>query len=112
MAQAASTCLPGYRPGDVRPPAPTLRLRRLLGLGGDADRTAHAGATQPTIAHRVLCQILLVVVLGEIERGRVDDLGGDSLEAARLELLVVHRPRRFGGFALRRREHVDAGAIL
>src|SRR5262245_65602587 len=77
-----------------------------------ADRTAHAGAAEAAIAARVLRQILLMVVLGEIERRRVEDLGGDRVEASRLELLLVHRLGRFGGLALRRRGCIDAGAIL
>src|SRR5262245_53642261 len=77
-----------------------------------ADRTADAGAAETAIAARVLRQILLVVVLGEIERRRVEDFGGDGVEAPRLEFLLVHRLRRLGGFALRRRGYIDAGAIL
>src|SRR5437667_2817837 len=65
-----------------------------------ADRAAHAGAAEAAIAHRVLGQILLVIVLGEIEWRRVQDLGRDRVEALRLELLLVHRLRGLGGLAL------------
>src|SRR3954453_6545652 len=99
----------GTRPADD---PRSLCLRRLLDPGRNADRTAHAGAAQTAISHRVLRQVLLVVVLGKIERRRIDDLGGDGIEAARLELLVVHRLRRLRGFALLGRERIDAGAIL
>src|SRR5258708_3538202 len=68
-------------------------LRRLRHLIGDADRAAHAGAAQAAIAHRVLRQILLVIVLGKIERRRIEDFGGDRIEAPRFELLLVHRFR-------------------
>src|ERR1700680_989548 len=43
---------------------------------GNARRAAHAGAAEPAIAHRVLGEILLMIILGEIERRRVDNLGG------------------------------------
>ena len=42
-----------------------------------ADRAAHAGAAETAIAHRILGEVLLMVVLGEIERRRVEDLGRD-----------------------------------
>src|SRR5262249_12575775 len=87
-------------------------LRRLRHLIGDADGAAHAGAAEAAIAHRVLRQILLVVVLGKIECRRIEDFGGDRIEALRLELLLVHRFRRLGGATLLGGERVDAWAIL
>src|ERR1700747_998733 len=83
-------------------------LRRLRHLIGDADRAAHAGAAQAAIAHRVLRQILLVVVLGKIERRRIEDFGGDRIEVPRFELLLVHRFRRLRGATLLGGERVDA----
>src|SRR5436190_11259976 len=76
------------------------------------DRAAHTGAAEPAIARRALGQILLVIVLGEVERWRVEDLGRDRIEAALLERLVVHRFRRLGRLTLRGVEHVDAGTVL
>src|SRR5580698_10037540 len=61
------------------------------GLAGDA------GAAEPAIAARVLGEILLVIVLGEVERRRVDDLGGNPTKALRGERLLVHRPGGLGG---------------
>src|SRR6185312_16680179 len=43
-----------------------------------ADRASHPGAAQPAIAGRILGQILLMVVLGEIELAGGRDLGGDG----------------------------------
>jgi len=43
----------------------------------DADRAAHPGAAKAAIAMRVLGQVLLVVILGEVERRRIADFGGD-----------------------------------
>src|SRR5262245_22479565 len=40
-------------------------------------RTAEARAAQSAIAVRHLCEVLLVVVLGEIERRSIANLGGD-----------------------------------
>src|SRR5882757_4180477 len=51
----------------------------------DADRTAHAGAAEAAIAERILGEILLVVVLGVIERRRVEDFGGDGIMALGLD---------------------------
>ena len=42
-----------------------------------ADRTADAGAAEPAVAARILRQVLLVVVLGVVELGRRQNLGGD-----------------------------------
>src|SRR5712691_2778837 len=77
-----------------------------------ADRAAHAGAAEPAIAHRVLGEILLMIILGEIERRRVADLGGDGSVTFRSQRLGVGGLRSFGSRALRRIERVDAGAIL
>src|SRR2546430_8232297 len=80
--------------------------------GSNADRTAHACAAEAAIAHGILRQILLVVVLGKIELRRIEDFGGDRTEAPRLELLAIHGLRCLRGSALLGAEGVDAGAIL
>src|SRR5258705_11372685 len=82
------------------------------GIYADADRARHAGAAQSAIARRVLGEILLMIVLGEIELGRRRDLGGDSAEPFGGQRLLVHRLRRIGGLALRIAEGVDRRAIL
>ena len=56
----------------------------------DADRAGHAGAAQPAVAARVLRQVLLVVVLGVEELGRVHDLGRDVAVAGLAQLRLVH----------------------
>src|SRR5271166_3969809 len=93
-------------PGYARHHTP---LRR---CGAEADRAAHAGAAEAAIAERVLGEILLVIVLGVVERRRVTDLRGDGAVALGLELLLVHRKRRLGGAPLLGTGDVDAGAIL
>src|SRR5262249_8115233 len=94
----------------------TIRLRgRLASLGlrrGNADRAAHARAAEAAIAHRILRQILLVVVLGEIEWRSIADFGGNRAKALRLELLAVDLFRCFRGPALVRGEGIDTRAIL
>src|SRR5262245_63126196 len=77
-----------------------------------ADLAGDAGAAEPAIAHRILGEILLVVVLGEIELRRVEDLGRDRTVAFRRKRLLVLGLRLLGGFALGWRGDVDAGAIL
>src|SRR5713101_4246368 len=69
---------------------------------GDADGAAHAGAAEPAIAHRVLGEILLMIILGEIERRRVADLGGDGSVAFSSQRLGVGGLRSLGSRALRR----------
>src|SRR5262245_34246385 len=73
-----------------------LSVRRDAG----ADLAAHAGAAQPAIAGRVLGEILLVIVLGEVERRRIDDLGGDRRKALGAQRLLVRGLGGFGGGAL------------
>src|ERR1700722_14067923 len=55
-----------------------LRAAALFGRDARPDRAGDAGAAEPAIAERVLRQILLVVILGEIELRRLADLGGDT----------------------------------
>src|SRR5438105_8681698 len=87
-------------------------VEKQSGTHADADRARHAGAAQSAIARRVLGEILLMIVLGEIEFGRWRDLGGDGAEALRRQRLLVRRLRRVGGLALRVAEGVDRRAIL
>src|SRR3954452_18585303 len=85
---------------------------RRSGVHADADRARHAGAAQSAIARRVLGEILLMIVLGEIEFARRRDLGGDGAEPLRSQRLLVHGLRRVGSLALRIAKGVDRRAIL
>src|SRR6185437_13342154 len=51
------------------------------GCDAHANRAGDAGAAQAAIAAGVLLQVLLVVVLGRVERTRLGDLGRDRAEA-------------------------------
>ena len=53
------------------------------GSRSDAHRTAHAGAAEAAVAVGVLREVLLVVVLGVVELGRRQDLGGDRRRSPR-----------------------------
>jgi hypothetical protein len=53
-----------------------------------------------------------VVVLGEVEGGRVEDLRGDRAETALAQGPLIGRPGGLGGGALGGRSHVDPGAVL
>src|SRR4051812_11573062 len=77
-----------------------------------ADLAGHAGPAQPAISARIFGEILLMIILGEIEFRRVDDLGADGGIALGTQRLVICFLRRLGGYALGRRGGVDAGAIL
>src|ERR1700760_3578885 len=86
----------------------TSQLRRHAG----ADRAGHAGAAEAAIAGRILGQILLMIVLGEVELADGRDLGRDRIEPLRRQRLLIGCLRRLGGFALRITESVDRAAIL
>src|ERR1700745_4180475 len=59
----------------------------LSGAGGD--RGEHAVAAEPAIAGRILGQILLMIVLGEIELAGGRDLGGDGPQALRRQRFLI-----------------------
>src|ERR1700756_372810 len=82
------------------------------GRDADADRAGHAGAAEPAIARRILGEVLLVIVLGEIECARRRDLGGDAAKTPRRQRLLVGGLRGVGGFLLRIAKRVDRAAIL
>src|SRR5665213_4516231 len=77
-----------------------------------ADRARNAGAAETTIALRVLGEILLVVVLGEVERRTVHDLRGDGAVTLGLQLLLIHRPGALGDLSLACVSDVDARPVL
>src|SRR5581483_1232041 len=110
---------PAGLPPDTAAPAATRRNSRdwtaedpggrcLFGRDAEAHRTAHAGASEHAIAVRVLGEILLVVILGVIERRRVEDLGSDGVHTVLRQLLLVERLRGLGLLLLLGREGVDA----
>ena len=80
--------------------APAILDRSCLcGLGSgdfhaDADGTGEAGAAEPAVAVRHLRQVLLVIVLGEVELRRVDDLGRDRPVAVGASAPSGRRPWR------------------
>src|SRR5262245_19049882 len=87
-------------------------LRAPLRRDAGADLAAHAGAAEPAIAGRILGAILLVGILGEVERRRIDDLGRDRTIALGAQGLVVGGLAGLRRPALLGREHVDARAVL
>ena len=81
--------MPGSSPGMTSKEAAKGPPRGGQWLGSadaGADRAGDARAAEPAIAVRVLGEILLVIVLGEIERRRVDDLGSDRPVALLLQV--------------------------
>src|SRR3984957_11912219 len=88
------------------------RRTRRSGADAGADRTRPPGAAEPAIAGRVLGQILLMIVLGEIELAGRPDLRGDGAETFCLQRLLVGDPRCVSGFALGIAGGVDRGTIL
>src|SRR6516225_4328442 len=87
------------------------RARRLR-LNLRADRTRDAGAAMAAIAVGVLGEILLVVVLGEIERAGRDDLGGDRPVAGLRQRLGVAVARGLGRLTLRLAHVIDRRTVL
>src|SRR5512143_3579197 len=61
-----------------------LRSRARRRRRGNAGRTGDAGAAETAVTAGSLRQVLLVIVLGEVERAGFGDLGGDR---------AVPRPR-------------------
>src|SRR5580698_372113 len=72
------------------------------GCDASADRAAHAGAAKAAITARIFRQILLVIILGEIERWRLPDLSRDRSHPLGVECLGIGRFRCFCGSALLR----------
>src|SRR5690242_17459381 len=89
--------------------APAPPLRGGVSLLRQPHRAADAGATEAAVALGVLGEVLLVVVLGVVELGRREDLGGDRAVARLAQHLLVRVPRGLGGALLRVTEGVDAG---
>src|SRR5262245_23989760 len=83
-----------------------------LGFDADADRAGDARAADTAVALRVLGQVLLVIVLGEVERRGGGDLGRDLAEAlGRQRLLIgLQRGDRLGGLRVAR--DIEARAVL
>jgi len=78
--------------------------RQRLGAFATPD-SATPGATVATIAARIFSEILLVIILGEVELGRIEDLGGDRRKhrpVAQFLLITFERSARrlFLRFAL------------
>src|SRR3954454_19197367 len=84
------------------------------GLSGAdyAYRAGHARAAEAAVAVGHLGEVLLVVVLGVVEVGGVDDLRADVAVAGVAELLLVGVARRLGGGALSIGVGVDARPVL
>src|SRR3954469_4933885 len=82
---------------------------RMTGLGADPgpDGAGHARAAQAAIPGGVLCQVLLVIVLGEIKLTGWSDLGGDRTQSLGRQRLLVGGLRGIRGFTLGIVERVD-----
>src|SRR5262249_51251946 len=80
----------------------------------DTDRAGHPSAMVRAVSIRVLGirQVLLVVVLGEVELGRLADLGRDLAIAGPRQLLLVGRQRLLGCGLLLWRVPEDRGTVL
>src|SRR5437763_11576486 len=82
------------RVGDVVVSA--TRPPMLRGGGAGADRAGDARPADPAVAAGVLGEVLLVVVLGVVERTGLGDLGGDIAQAALVQrgLIALARGAR------------------
>src|SRR5690606_4862126 len=72
----------------------------------------NACAAEPAIAIRILCQILLVIILGKIEGRRIKDFGCDRAIALLGNLVTISLARGFRRLALRVARYINAGAVL
>src|SRR6266478_3083673 len=98
--------------GDAEGRTAGLRMLKRSGADARADRTRHTGAAKSAIAGRILGEILLMIILGEIEFAGRRDLRGDGAEALCSQRLLIGGSGRIRGFALRVIERVDRGTIL
>src|SRR5579863_4356100 len=89
-----------------------MSVRRSSSSNSGSNLATHAGAAEAAITVRVLRQILLVIVLGEIKRRRLADFGGDRAQALGGECLGITRTRSLSLRKLRRRKRINAGAVL
>src|SRR3984885_412695 len=64
------------------------------------------------IAARILPQVLLVIVLGVVERRRLADFGGDLAVARLIQRLLIGNPRLLRSLQLAIVGGVDCGAVL
>ena len=63
---------------------------------GNRQITTDAGAAKTAIAARILGEILLMIVLGKIEFGRVENLGGNHRVTGGGERRLIDATRCFG----------------
>src|SRR3954469_16583244 len=76
------------------------------------DGTGHTGAAEPAIAVRVLREVLLVILLGEVHRRRLADLGRDLAMAGLVQLLLEDRTALLRRLELLRSIGVDRRTVL
>jgi hypothetical protein len=92
--------------------SPLGSLEPQASADSDSDWTGQPRPPQAAVAVRHLGQVLLVVVLGEIERRCIDDLCRDRSVAVGRQHLLVGSLRGLGGLALRVGADIDAGTVL
>src|SRR6187402_3614340 len=85
-------------------------LSATAGRHVDANRAGHARAAKTAIAIGVLRQVLLVIILGEIELRRRDDLGRDPAVAGLAERALELIARALRVLTLPVVEIIDARA--
>src|SRR5690606_7006596 len=98
-----------------RRPNPESRLCSRSYADGSAATSrlvGDAAAAEATVAARVLREVLLVVILGVVERPRVANLGRDPSAPGRRQPLLIRREARERRVALLVVVRVDARAVL
>src|SRR5713226_7265937 len=83
-----------------------------LGRRGETHRAAHAGPAKAAVSVRIFRQVLLVVVLGVVERGRGQHFRRDRAEACSRQPLLIGRARSFRSLALSLVDVIEARSIL
>src|SRR5947207_3171828 len=77
-----------------------------------ANRTADARPAEPAVTSGILREVLLVIILGVVERRRVGDLRRDAVEARLVQPILKRRARGLRGALLLGSERVDRRSIL
>src|SRR5919201_782310 len=109
-ARLAAVSSESFLPSGAAPP--TAICRAASGARDDSHRAGNARAAEAAVASGVLAKILLVIVLGVIERRRQPDFGRNGAIAFLVERLLEHLLRALRGLELLIAMAVDRRAVL
>src|SRR6185437_9319414 len=107
-----STCRGGVSRSRASMSCSAMLLSGLFIASDPCRFKGHSTAAQPAVATGVLRQILLMIVLGVKEPGRVTDFRGDGAVSGGGEPGLIRAPGNLGCIPLCLVGHVNRGAVL